>query len=325
MAVTIQEPALPAVPDYPVASPWTDRIDHTRQEFLDELATQDGWIDLGEKHGVRLSKKYRDNDTNPVPIVRGETVVEGVEPYAFLAGVVQPPGMRKLWDPRTEAGMMIKRFSRQEVLFYAVTKGKRFIASPRDLAGIQKDYVEPDGSCMIVQTSVDDADLPEQAHMKRATLSLSGWNFKPEGPNTRITYIFQIALNGSIPNAVVALATTETPLCTGRARDLFYERGHAPYVRHENGREPSVIFQTESVTLDHDAREYRCTVTTGQRIGDSFEIVYDRHRMYQPEGGIQAAVEGSLGAVELEDDGKGVLQVKTKAAGETLTIVIRPR
>lgn len=257
--------------------------------------------------------------------MRGETVVEGVEPYAFLAGVVQPPGMRKLWDPRTEAGMMIKRFSRQEVLFYAVTKGKRFIASPRDLAGIQKDYVEPDGSCMIVQTSVDDADLPEQAHMKRATLSLSGWNFKPEGPNTRITYIFQIALNGSIPNAVVALATTETPLCTGRARDLFYERGHAPYVRHENGREPSVIFQTESVTLDHDAREYRCTITTGQRIGDSFEIVYDRHRMYQPEGGIQAAVEGRSGAVELEDDGKGVLQVKTKAAGETLTIVIRPR
>lgn len=61
MAVTIQEPALPAVPDYPVASPWTDRIDHTRQQFLDELATQDGWIDLGEKHGVRLSKKYRDN------------------------------------------------------------------------------------------------------------------------------------------------------------------------------------------------------------------------------------------------------------------------
>lgn len=61
MAVTIQAPALPAVPDYPVASPWSDRVDRTRQQFLDELATQDGWIDLGEKNGVRLSKRYREN------------------------------------------------------------------------------------------------------------------------------------------------------------------------------------------------------------------------------------------------------------------------
>lgn len=68
--MTIQEPALPAVPDYPVASPWTDRIDHTRQEFLDELATQDGWIDLGEKHGVRLSKKYRDHVRQLPELVR---------------------------------------------------------------------------------------------------------------------------------------------------------------------------------------------------------------------------------------------------------------
>ena len=68
--MTIQEPALPAVPDYPVASPWTGRIDHTRQEFLDELATQDGWIDLGEKHGVRLSKKYRDHVRQLPELVR---------------------------------------------------------------------------------------------------------------------------------------------------------------------------------------------------------------------------------------------------------------
>lgn len=273
--------------------------------------------------GLQLTPRLGGAD--PVPIVRGETVVEGVEPYAFLAGVVQPPGMRKLWDPRTEAGMMIKRFSRQEVLFYAVTKGKRFIASPRDLAGIQKDYVEPDGTCMIVQTSVDDADLPEQAHMKRATLSLSGWHFKPEGPNTRITYIFQIALNGSIPNAIVSLATTETPLCTGRARDLFYERGHAPYVRHQDGVEPSIIFQSEDFALLSGEREYRCTITTGKRLGDSFEIAYDKQRMYKAEGGIQATLVGSAGAVDLEDDGKGILRVSTRAVGQTVTVVVRPR
>lgn len=27
-----------------------------------------------------------------------------------------------------------------------------------------------------------------------------------------------------IPSAVVSMATTETPMCTGRARDAYYER-----------------------------------------------------------------------------------------------------
>jgi len=39
-----------------------------------------------------------------------------------------------------------------------------------------------------------------------------------------VTYIFKIRLAGRLPNSVVSYATTETPLCTGRARDAFYER-----------------------------------------------------------------------------------------------------
>lgn len=49
--------------------------------------------------------------TDPVPLIRGEALIENVKPYDFLAGVVQPPYMRKLWDARTESGMMMKRYS----------------------------------------------------------------------------------------------------------------------------------------------------------------------------------------------------------------------
>lgn len=156
--------------------------------------------------------------------MRGETFVDDVTPDAFLAGVVQIPGMRKLWDPRTEAGFMLQRFNRTEVLFYAVAKGKRFIASPRDIVGVQRDFVEEDGSALILQTSVETDRVPKQSGLKRATLNLSGWHFRPEGTGIRITYILSISLGGMIPSAVVSMATTESPMCTGRARDAYYKR-----------------------------------------------------------------------------------------------------
>ncbi|CDR39269.1 RHTO0S04e03422g1_1 [Rhodotorula toruloides] len=231
------------------------------------------------------------------------------------------PGMRKLWDPRTEQGCMLQRFSRNEVLFYAVTKGKRFIASPRDIVGVQKDYVERDGSCMIVQKSVETDVAPEQAGMRRATLDLSGWHFEPQGEDLKVTYIFRIGLGGMIPNALVSMATTETPLCTGRARDTFYEYGYAPYIRHTPD-EPSTIFQKETFKSP-PIREYQCTVTTGQQIGETFEIAYDLRRMYRPEGGVQVAVKGE--GVQAVDDGKGTVRVQTTESGKTATVVLTPR
>ncbi|GAA5926321.1 hypothetical protein JCM3775_000985 [Rhodotorula graminis] len=316
----VEEPALPAVPSYPCPSPWTAEVDQIRQRFLYELDhPEDGWVDLGERDGVQLWKKWHDNDENPVPWVRGETFVDDVTPDAFLAGVVQIPGMRKLWDPRTEAGFMLQRFNRTEVLFYAVAKGKRFIASPRDIVGVQRDFVEEDGSALILQTSVETDRVPKQSGLKRATLNLSGWHFRPEGSGIRITYILSISLGGMIPSAVVSMATTESPMCTGRARDAYYKYGHAPYVHHDPKHEPTTIFQNEA--LDTDKRVYRCGVTTGSCVGEVFEIRYDTKRMHQ--GGVEAAVEGA--GLELSDDGKGTVRVQVTAAGENATVVLSPR
>jgi len=58
----VEEPALPAVPSYPCNSPWTAEVDQIRQRFLYELDhPEDGWVDLGERDGVQLWKKWHDN------------------------------------------------------------------------------------------------------------------------------------------------------------------------------------------------------------------------------------------------------------------------
>jgi hypothetical protein len=47
---------------------------------------------------------------------------------------------------------------------------------------------------------------------------------RPEGANTRVVYLVQVALNGSIPSMLANAVANETPLCVGRARDVFYKR-----------------------------------------------------------------------------------------------------
>lgn len=69
----IHEPELPAVEGYPRNSPWSAEIDRVREHILAELATQDGWTDLGEKQGVKLAKKYREHDSSESrPTNRGD-------------------------------------------------------------------------------------------------------------------------------------------------------------------------------------------------------------------------------------------------------------
>ena len=183
---------------------------------------------------------------DPVPIVRGEAVVENVEPWDFLAGVIRAQELRKQWDSRYETGVYLQRFSQSEVVFHALTKGTRFVAAPRDIVGVQKDFVEPDGTYIVVQTSIETDLAQELPKTTRATLNLAGWQFKcvhlplealpssimlmrfpffrPEGANTRVVYLVQVALNGSIPSMLANAVANETPLCVGRARDVFYKR-----------------------------------------------------------------------------------------------------
>lgn len=168
-------------------------------------------------------------------------------------------------------------------------------------------------------------------------------------------YIVNIALNGSIPYAMVSMLATETPLCCARSRDIYYERapsipfrehsvfaiagadmhsspprpdGYAPFVRlNPPTDEPSIVFQTESFSDppanvdDEHAREYRCVITTGDKTGETFEIEYDTKRMYP--GGVRVELEGQ--GVTIDDDGQGRVKVTTTDARKDVTVVITPK
>lgn len=319
MAVTIQEPEFPASTNYPTTTPHEKQVEQAHSRFLNYLADSENWSPAGEKNDVKLWKRTDTDEPNGLPYVKGETVVKGCTPEAFGLGVVQMPGMRKLWDPRCEKGFMIERYCPKTVMFWALTKGKKYIASPRDIVGVQRNYTDEDGTLRMVQTSVQDLDrAPEQPGTTRADLVLSGWQFKPEGPDLRVTYIFKIRLAGRLPNSIVSYATTETPLCTGRARDVFYQHGFAPYVKN-NREDSSIIFQNEH--FDAETRKYRCQLTTGSNAHERFKIVYDKDKMYK--SGILVAIDGD--AVDAQDDGMGNVAVVTMSPKTNAAVDISPK
>jgi hypothetical protein len=45
-----------------------------------------------------------------------------------------------------------------------------------------------------------------------------------------VTYIVKVSLNGAIPSAVTKMIAAETPLCAGRARDVFNKSGSVSYL-----------------------------------------------------------------------------------------------
>ncbi|GAA5922688.1 START domain-containing protein [Sporobolomyces koalae] len=330
--MSIERPARPAVANYPTEDAHAEELQRAKELFEKELASpQEEWEDQGEREGVQLWKKVDPENPYAVPTVKGETVVEGISSDAFLGGCLQLPGMRKLWDTRFVEGFQLARYSRTSYCFYTEMKGMGWLVYPRDIVGIQKNYggETENGERMIVQTSVDEPELaPAQKGKTRATLQVSGWKLSPEGNNLRVTYVVNIALNGSIPSAMVSMLATETPLCTGRSRDVFYEHGYAPFIRlSASSDEPSIIFQTETfsdppATPDEaHPREYRCVITTGSKATESFEIEYDKKRMYSK--GISIAIEGE--GVEAQDNSEGRVKVTTTDTGKDVTIVITPK
>ncbi|GAA5838101.1 hypothetical protein JCM3766R1_004200 [Sporobolomyces carnicolor] len=330
--MSIERPSRPAVAAYPDTAAHADELVEAKALFEQEIASPESeWEDQGEREGVKLWKKVDPDNPYAVPTVKGETVVEGVTSDAFLGGVIQLPGMRKLWDARFVDGFQVARYSRTSYCFYSEMKGMGWLVYPRDIVGVQKNYGGDvaNGERTIIQTSVVEDELaPEQKGKTRATLKVSGWSLVPEGDNLKVTYIVNIALNGSIPYAMVSMLATETPLCCARSRDIYYEHGYAPFVRlNPPTDEPSIVFQTESFSDppanvdDEHAREYRCVITTGDKTGETFEIEYDTKRMYP--GGVRVELEGQ--GVTIDDDGQGRIKVTTTDARKDVTVVITPK
>ncbi|KAI5477044.1 Lipid-binding START containing protein [Pseudohyphozyma bogoriensis] len=334
----IPEPEYPAVADYPAEGPYSADADKAYKAFRDELASVEGWEDQGEREGVQLWRKPHDPEVRPwfrlvlllnLPFeLTNLPRTPSNAPLSFstlFLATIQLPGLRKRWDSRMQMGHMLARYSRTFYEFYSELKGVSWLVYPRFLVAVTKTYREGGvgSEINLIQTSVEDPSIGEQAGKTRATLYFGGWQLKPQGDDLAVTYVVRIALNGSIPMALVNQIAVETPLCTGHARDVFNSVGHAPYVIVDAARghsESGIIFQHEffsdpTAGTSADERKYSCAFTTSNTTPVEFEFAYDQKRMFP--GGVDASVVGEGVSLEVDEKEAKVL-VKVEGGREGL-------
>ncbi|PWY99076.1 Bet v1-like protein [Testicularia cyperi] len=299
-------------------------------------AKEDEWEFVGDREDVKLYKKVNPENAYDVPVVKGVTVVENATPSQVLS-VIQQPGIRKKWDPRFDDATQLERYGPQCYLFYTWLKSPSYFVWARDIVGVQQNTIADDGSKItIVQTSVEADQYVDEAgsyskSRTRATLEVSAWNLEKQGNDTKLEYVVKIHLNGSIPTSVVTMVATETPMCVGRVRDVYYTYGHLPYLAgQESGEKDGKTILIYSDFQDGDGTE----ATSGEKRWsiwylatgeESLTIKYDNQRMHPT---LNAAIEGDASdqvTATVDSDAAQVkVQIPESAKGKKFSLVLTP-
>lgn len=313
-------------------------LDKAKAHFESENdpAKESEWEDAGEREGVKLYKKVNPDNAYDVPTVKGVTTVENATPSQILS-VIQLPGIRKKWDPRFDNAHPLERYGPQEYLFYTYMKSPSYFVWARDIVGVQQNNISADGSQItILQTSVDADQYVDEAgsyskSRTRATLEVSAWNIVKEGANVKLEYIVKIHLNGSLPTSVVSMVATETPMCVGRVRDVYYTLGHSPFIAgQEKGEKDSNTILNAAEFEDGDGSEAtsgakQWTIWYQATGADTLVIKYDNERMYptldvnvqgEAASDVKTDIDTSAGTVKVE--------IAEAAKGKKFSLVFTP-
>lgn len=295
------------------------------------------WEDVGEREDVKLYKKTNPENAYDVPIVKGVTVVENATPSQILA-VIQQPGMRKKWDPRFDNATQLERYGPQQYAFYTWMKSPSYFVWARDIVGVQENIISDGGDhIQVIQTSSDADQYIDEAgsyskSRTRATLEVSAWDLTKQGNDTKLEYVVKIHLNGSLPTSVVSMVATETPMCVGRVRDVYYTYGHLPYdaAWEEGGKSAGNSVLVYSEYEDGDGTEAtsgekKWTIWYHANGEDTLKFKFDNSKLYSS---LHVAVEGDAASdVTAEvDQAAGVVTAKVAegAKGKGFSLVFTP-
>ncbi|KAI8968201.1 hypothetical protein BDF20DRAFT_894958 [Mycotypha africana] len=261
---------------------------------LKELAcTLDDWEFSQEKNGVRLYSKA--DESSPIPIVRGDVVLQGHEFTAQqVAAVATLPGCRRVWDEKYDGSEVKEIYKARdgilEALFWSKIKTPWPI-SPRDISATSLRDTSNENECYVVMTSVEDEQIPPVSGSVRANLMISGWKIIKTETGIAISYITQVDLAGSIPTTFLKGVQQQVPLCAGAVVNYIQENGFPPITSGCTG-----IFKSEN--FNHEERKQ---IVNLDGTGECKWLI--SNKMYP--NGVKISVVGSGGnAIESIVDGE---------------------
>jgi len=196
-------------------------------EYLKELsASTDGWDVSSDTNGVKVYT--REVEGLSLPIVRGDTVIEGDYTVAQVASVALSPGSRLIWDDRFDGSETKEYFTNREALFHSEQRGQ-WPVSGRDLCATSIRDVTED-LLYISMTSVEDPAIPPVSSRVRAHLYISGWKIFKVPNGVALIYITHIDIKGSVPTFFLKLLQLQIPQCAGRVVQYIKDNGYPPFI-----------------------------------------------------------------------------------------------
>ncbi|CAG8769153.1 12017_t:CDS:2, partial [Cetraspora pellucida] len=283
-------------------------------ELLKLLADNwDGWGLYAESKGVKI---YQKDNGKPMPYLRGDATIYGGFHPADILSYINNLDARKLWDDRYEDGSIIERYSLDGVIIKMSMKGT-FPFSGRDfiIIGItERDPVT--GTIWVASTSIVDPRVPENKKYVRGNLIVAGWVLRPNFDGEKIvsvdiTYIVDIDLKiTSIPQSILNMMSTQTPLCIAKINDSLQKIGFPPYILRASGLIKNTAFNIK--TFQYDA-----TISI-----DGGTIIELRMSKKMYPNGFDISVQLENANVESLNDGE-VVRITVPNGTETLHINVK--
>ncbi|KAI9209294.1 uncharacterized protein BJ171DRAFT_112740 [Polychytrium aggregatum] len=226
-------------PPHTFSSPLQDAL----KALVDVEASAD-WVPRSSSNGIRISVRESPNRKDGMPLVRGDGVISGDWGIEEVASAISSYQARAEWDKRFDSGSILCQYNPFESLAYLTQKGT-FPVAGRDFLVVSATRIDAASqSAYIVSTSVDPSQLSEieQAiytpyHQKskdsgfvRADLKLNGWILRRRDDGVAATYILDVDVKGSIPQSILRMIQTQSPMCILGISQYLGSHGPLPFL-----------------------------------------------------------------------------------------------
>ncbi|KAL0486819.1 START-like domain containing protein [Acrasis kona] len=198
-------------------------VQQTREKYHDIIISQQDWTFAKEKDNIRIYTR-RFNDGGP-DMVKGVCMFENISPLEFSKHIASKDlSKRQSWDSIVSKNDYVETYS--DTFEVIVNEYKLPAISRRDFVHAKELFHNEDSTVLdAVSTSVDEiANVPLNDGVVRGRFLVSWWHIEKVGENSRLTFSHRTELSGWIPNWIVSLSITDSPLMLSKLADVIGTR-----------------------------------------------------------------------------------------------------
>jgi len=213
------------------------------REFVKFSTDESAWTLSGDKDGVLISTRVIEG--TPLKVARGVTTIKA--PIPLILERLQDAELRPKWDRLIKETTMLKKVDDNHAFYYFQSKDPGFFISCRDFVIEIKIVADPDKPNMVTilgssPSKEEEKELKdEQSGFVRATATNSGYileSVEGEENVTKVYYVIQLDLAGSLPTRVVNMALSDEPHCLHNFRTVCEEAFAASQKADEGEKAP---------------------------------------------------------------------------------------